>query len=145
MAKVISSIKGVASSAKRKTKEAAEATKLKVDIKVEESNLDHCFEKLGRAVYANSRTGKNGSRVSKLIKEADAICQLIEEYKNRLAVLQKKEVCPHCGAVIKAGAPCRNCKEKIVKTPKKANPVDENQNSVKENAEANSAKKEKNE
>ena len=84
MSKAISDIKKsvvtVTTAVKKKTKEIAEIAKLKIDIKMEESSLDHCFESLGRAVYAHSVTGKNEEKVQKLIAKAGTICKKIKEY-----------------------------------------------------------------
>ena len=125
MSKAISDIKKsvvtVTTAVKKKTKEIAEIAKLKIDIKMEESSLDHCFESLGRAVYAHSVTGKNEEKVQKLIAKAGAICKKIKEYKSRLAFIEDKEVCPHCEAVIERGFPCSYCQEKIVITKKEKN------------------------
>ena len=122
MSKAISDIKKgvvtVTTAVKKKTKELAEITKLKIDIKMEEASLDNCFEALGRAVYAHSVTGKNEERVQKLIARAGTICKKIKNYKSRLAFVQNKEICPHCGAVIDRGFPCSYCQEKIVITKK---------------------------
>lgn len=122
MAKVLSdikrSVKSVASATKKKTKEVAETTKLKLDIKMEESNLDHCFEQLGRAVYANSKTSNNGKRVEELLLKAEKISEIIKEYKSRLAFIQGKKVCNHCESVIDFDGPCEFCNEKIVANEK---------------------------
>ena len=131
MSKAISDIKKsvvtVTTAVKKKTKELAEVTKLKIDIKLEEANLDHCFEALGRAVYAHSVTGKNEEKVEKLLAKAGEIRKKIKDYKSRLAFVQSKEVCPHCDAVIERGTPCTHCHEKIVITKKEKveDPVDE--------------------
>lgn len=138
MSKAISDIKKsvatVTTVVKNKTKELAEIAKLKIDIKLEEANLDSCFENLGRAVYAHSVTGKNEERVEKLLAKAGAIRKKIKDYKARLALVQSKEICPHCDAVIERGMPCTHCHEKIVITKKEKtqDPVDELSSSGKE-------------
>lgn len=118
MAKIVSDIKksvvAVTQTAKKKTKKIAESTKLKLDIKMEESNLEHCFEMLGRAVYANSKNPNNEARIEALMAQADRISTIIKEYKTRLAYLQDKEICVHCESVIERGSPCAYCSEKIV-------------------------------
>ena len=129
MAKIFSDIKGGVKSAitttKKKTKSMAEVAKLKLDIKMEESSLDHCFEQLGRAVYANSKTGNNSERVDELLKKAEKISADLKEYRQRLAFIQGKRVCPHCEIVITADGPCEFCSEKIVKNEKNTDPVDD--------------------
>lgn len=125
MAKIVSDIKSgvqsVTATAKRKTKRFAEATKLALDIKMEESNLEHCFEMLGRAVYANTKNSNNEERIKSLIEQADKISATIKDYKERLAFLQDKEICAHCESVIERGFPCRYCNEKIVANKKENN------------------------
>lgn len=122
MSKAISDIQKsvvtVTTAIKKKTKELAEITKLKLNIKMEEASLEHCFEALGRAVYVNSITGKNDEKVEKLIAKAGAIRNKIKEYKSKLAFVENKEICPHCEAVIDRGFPCTHCYEKIVATKK---------------------------
>ena len=119
MAKVIiklkKGVKTVAQTAKRKTKRLTEAAKLRLDIKMEESNLEHCFEMLGRAVYM-----KNEAKVDTLLLQAEKISNVIKEYKTRLADIQEKEICPHCESVITRGFPCEYCSEKIVANKKSA-------------------------
>ena len=118
MAKVLSdikkSVKSVASTTKRKTKALAEVTKLKLDIKMEEANLDHCFEQLGRAVYAGSKSSNNDKKIKELLEKADNISKTIKDYKSRLAFVQGKRVCPHCESVVDTEGPCKACREKIV-------------------------------
>lgn len=124
MAKIVSDIKkgvvAVTQTAKKKTKKIAEATKLKLDIKMEESNLEHCYEMLGRAVYASSKDSGNEARVQELIAQADRINTTIRDYKSRLAFLQDKEICAHCESVIDRGSPCEYCSEKIVVSKKES-------------------------
>lgn len=122
MAKVFSSIKGKAKSAaktvKRSTKKAYDVTKLKIDIKKEECNLDQCFEQLGRAVYANSKDESNSEKVQMLIEKADKIKEKIDQYKDRLALIQNKSVCCQCESIIDKNEGCQYCGEKIVANEK---------------------------
>ena len=71
MPKILSDIKNgvkaAASSTKRRTSNIANAAKLKLEIKLEESNLDQCFEQLGRAVFANAQAGENQKRIDELL------------------------------------------------------------------------------
>ena len=131
MAKVLSNIKrgatAVARNAKRKSKRLAEITKLKLDIKMEESNLEHCFEMLGRASYARACGADNQKKIDDLVAQANRINSLIKEYKSRLAFLQDKEICEHCESVIDRDTPCQYCKEKIVASKKTPDTVDENE------------------
>ena len=131
MAKIFSDIKrgatAVALNAKKKSKRLAEITKLKIDIKMEESNLEQCFEMLGRAAYANACGKDNQSKIDELVAQADRINSLIKEYKNKLAFLQDKEICEHCESVIDRDTPCQYCDEKIVASKKTTDTVDENE------------------
>ena len=131
MAKIISNIKNgattVARNVKKKSKRLAEITKLKLDIKMEESNLEQCFEMLGRASYANACGKDNQKKIDELVSQANRINSLIKEYKSRLAFLQDKEICEHCESVIDRDTPCQYCKEKIVASKKTTDTVDENE------------------
>lgn len=131
MAKILSNVKEgattVARNVKRKSKRLAEIAKLKLDIKMEESNLAQCFEMLGRASYAKACGSDNQNKIDELIAQANRINGLIKEYKSRLAFLQDKEICEHCESVIDRDTPCQYCKEKIVAGKKTADAVDENE------------------
>ncbi|MBQ8145758.1 MAG: hypothetical protein IJ039_03165 [Clostridia bacterium] len=131
MAKIISNVKKgattVARNVKRKSKRFAEIAKLKLDIKMEESNLEQCFEMLGRASYAKACGSDNQNKIDELVAQANRINGLIKEYKSRLAFLQDKEICEHCESVIDRDTPCQYCKEKIVAGKKTADTVDENE------------------
>lgn len=130
MAKIFNDIKrgasAVARNAKKKSKRLAEITKLKLDIKMEESNLEQCFEMLGRAAYANACGKDNQKKIDELVAQANRINTLIKDYKSRLAFLQDKEICEHCESVIDRDTPCQYCNEKIVATKKTPDTVDEN-------------------
>ena len=115
-------VKSAAKTAKRKTKQITETAELKIDIKLEESNREECFEKIGRLVYLKSKLEKNESKyddkIAELIVRADKISEKITANKNRLAEIKGKEVCPRCEAVIDADYPCEYCNEKIVANEK---------------------------
>lgn len=116
--KVKSGVKSVARATKRKAQHLSETAQLGIDIKLEESALEECFEKLGRAVFLKSLSQDGGERYDKRIDEltsrAQTLTENIKAYKKRLAEIKGKEVCAHCESVIDAGMPCEYCNEKIV-------------------------------
>ena len=124
--KIKTSVKSVARSAKKKTKQLTQTTELKIDIKLEESTLEEYFEKLGRVVFLkykaeqneNASVEKYDEKIATLVNRANEISEKIMEYKNQLAEIKGKEVCPRCQAVIDADAPCEYCNEKIVANEK---------------------------
>lgn len=120
----------IAKDVKVKTKTFAKSTKLSIELKMEEANLDACFEKLGRAYYLNVSCGyENDEKIEKLVKEADEISAKIADYKKKIAEIGDKWICKHCSSVVNGTKPyCSNCGQKIVANEKKtedASPVTE--------------------
>lgn len=100
----------------QKTKKLASDTKLSFDIKKEEADLDYCFERLGRAFYAQAKNGVlRDEKIAKLMAEADERSEKIKNLKAELAKSKNKKICSHCSSVISGNAPyCSNCGSKIV-------------------------------
>lgn len=100
----------------QKTKKLASDTKLSFDIKKEEADLDYCFERLGRAFYAQAKNGvSRDEKIAKLMAEADERSERIKNLKAELAKSKNKKICSHCSSVISGSAPyCSNCGSKIV-------------------------------
>ena len=121
--KISKKVVDVADSAKTKAKELYDLTKLKIDLRKKEADLDECFEKLGRAYYVQiKRQMENSDKVTALLEKADAISQEIVEIKTNIANAQNKVICTHCASVISTDAPyCSNCGQKVVAEKKKEN------------------------
>ena len=130
MAEIISKIKKYAKSASDSAKKYAEIAKIKLNIKMEESNLEECLCELGKAYYLFERHSlENQDEIESLLVKADLIGEKIKGYNRSLADLEEKEVCEHCSTVKDCDSPCEACGEKIVAEK----PTDEEEPTDKEN------------
>ena len=123
-------VTNLAKEAKVKVKELTDITKLKIELKTKESDLDECFEKLGRAYFFDAKKlSDNSEKMSNLVLVASALSQEIIELKEAIALAQNKKICPHCGSLKDNDAPyCKSCGQKVVavkKQPVNAEPSEE--------------------
>ncbi|MGM9646077.1 MAG: hypothetical protein ACI3XS_05265 [Eubacteriales bacterium] len=119
--KVSRKIGDAANYAAEKTEKFVSGAKLTFELKKEEADLDYCFEKLGRAFFAQARNGvaKDG-KIAELIAEADERSEKIKNLKIEIAKAKNKKICPHCSSIIENDAPyCSKCGSKIVADEKK--------------------------
>ena len=105
----------VASNVKSKAKDTYDVTRLKIDLRKKEADLDLCFERLGRAYYVNMQKGGNDEKLIALLEKAKNISDEILNLKNKIADAQNKRICDHCASLIDKDATyCENCGQKIV-------------------------------
>lgn len=106
----------VADSAKAKAKELYDITKLKIELRKKEVDLDECLEKLGRAYFVQvKREIDNTEKIEALVSRAENISNEIYELKKSIADAQDKKICEHCTSLVDADAPyCTNCGQKVV-------------------------------
>ena len=116
----------IASNVKDKAVDVYDVTKLKLDLRMKEADLDECFEKLGRAYYFSLKNNGNNEKVESLIKTAEAISNEINDLKKKISLAQNKKICEHCRSIIDANKPyCQNCGQKVVINEKNANETEE--------------------
>lgn len=114
--KISKKIGDAANYAAEKTEKFVSGTKLTFNLKKEEADLDYCFEKLGRAFFAQAKNGvaKDG-KIAELIAEADERSEKIKNLKIEIARNKNKKICPYCSSIIESDAPyCSKCGSKIV-------------------------------
>ena len=105
----------VASNVKTKAKDTYDVTVLKLSLRSKEADLDHCFEKLGRAYYVNVNKGTNNDKIEILLTEAKSLSKEIVDLKTKIAEAQNKRVCEHCLSLLDIDAAyCQACGQKIV-------------------------------
>lgn len=121
MGKIFSQIKKGAGVVADKTKKIALIAQLKLDIRLNQADLNEEFERLGRLYfYQQTAQADNAKKIEAILIKCEEIKKKINELKTTLAELEGKELCKHCGSVIKADAPyCSRCGQKLVVTPKK--------------------------
>lgn len=104
----------VASNIKTKAKDTYDVTVLKLSLRSKEADLDHCFEKLGRAYYVNVNKGTNNDKVEELLTEAKSLSKEIVDLKTKIATAQNKRICEHCFSLLESDATyCQACGQKI--------------------------------
>jgi len=111
----------VADGAKAKAKELYDVTKLKIELRKKEADLDEYLEKLGRAYFIQvKREIDNSEKIDALVLKADTVANEIYELKKNIAEAQNKKICAHCISIIDADAPyCPNCAQMVVAEAKK--------------------------
>lgn len=123
-------VASIADTAKNKTKELYDVTKLKVELGKKEVDLDECFEKLGRAYFVQKKREKdNNDKIDALLEKANTLSNEIYEIKKSIADAQNKKICDHCISIIDTDAPyCSNCGQKVVAEKKDDSTVDTEEN-----------------
>ena len=106
----------VASNVKSKAKDVYDVTRLKIDLRKKEADLDECFEKLGRAYYINVKSDvNNDEKVALYMEKAEKLSSEILDLKNKIASAQNQKICNHCASLIDKKSPyCPNCGQKVV-------------------------------
>lgn len=106
----------ITNKAKTKAKGFYDVTKLKVDLKTKEVDLDECLEKLGRAYFVQVKKEiDNSEKINALLLEAEQLYADVASLKNSIAEAQNKKVCEHCSSLFDANQPyCQNCGQKVV-------------------------------
>ena len=128
VAEIIDKISKTVKSAAEYTKKKASISLLKATLKSREFDLDECFEKLGRAFFAQAKgKAKNDEKIANLILKADELSLEIKALKKEIAERNDSVVCPHCGTVYSSKKKsCPNCENKMIATKKEAEtPEDE--------------------
>ena len=116
----------IAANVKNKAVDVYDITKLKLDLRKKEADLDECFEKLGRAYYLNLKFNGNNEKVEVLLETAESISNEINDLKKKIAFVQNKKICVHCGSIIDKNKPyCQNCGQKVVVNEKNTNDTEE--------------------
>lgn len=120
VAEIIKKISRTVKSAAGYTKKKASLAVLKATLKAREFDLDECFEKLGRAFFAQAKgKAKNDEKIANLILKADELSFEIKTLKKEIAKNNEKVVCEHCGAVYDAKKECcPYCEHKMIATKK---------------------------
>ncbi len=120
MAEIIKKISKTVKSAAGYTKKKASVAVLKATLKSREFDLDECFEKLGRAFFAQAKgKAKNDEKIANLILKAEELTLEIKELKKEIAKSNEKKVCNHCGTVYSSKKECcPHCEHKMVATKK---------------------------
>lgn len=109
----------IASNVKDKAVDVYDVTKLKLDLRKKEADLDECFEKLGRAYYLNLKNNANNEKIQILVEKAESISNEIYNLKDKIAIAQNQKICEHCGSLIDKEKPyCHNCGQKVVANEK---------------------------
>ncbi len=100
----------------KKTGELTNAAKLKVNLHLETTKLEKCFEEIGRLYYEGKRAGKdNFSEISALFVTADEIKINISIINEEIAKLKNVITCPGCGSEVnRSFAYCNLCGTKLV-------------------------------
>ncbi len=119
--KISDKVVGVAKLTKNKVKEFSTNAKLNIELKGKEADLDACFEKLGRAYFAQASASMNNSeKIEALMTEAKLLSGEILELKQSIAEAQGKKICEHCASIVDADAPyCEACGQKVVAEKRK--------------------------
>lgn len=114
--KISKRVVDVADNAKAKAKELYDITKLKIQLRKKEVDLDECFEKLGRAYFIQVKKEiDNNKKIEALVLKAENISNEMYELKKSIAEAQGKAICDHCTSIKDADVPfCSNCGQKVV-------------------------------
>lgn len=119
--KISDKVVDFAKATKQKAKEISESTKLNIELKSKESDLDTCFEKLGRAYFVQVNASvENSQKINALLERARTISGEILELKQKIATTHNKKICEHCATIVDKDVPyCEACGQKLVAERKK--------------------------
>lgn len=114
--KISKKVVAVADNAKARAKELYDITKLKIELRKKEVELDEYLEKLGRAYFVQIKKGiDNSEKIEALVLQAENTSSEILDLKKSIADAQNKKICEHCTSIIDVDAPyCSNCGQKVV-------------------------------
>ncbi len=110
-------VTNAASAASKKTNELTGLAKLNMNIKLEQSKLNECYEEIGRLFYTAERSGEDyTSDIAAHIMQADKIKANISKYQAEIARLKKVIYCDNCGAELaETCIYCSTCGAKLEK------------------------------
>lgn len=112
---------GIADCTKERVKVLYDLTKIKIEIRNKEAELDDCFERLGRVYFVHIKNkADNEKKIDALAAKAEKLSSEIIQLKEQLAKAQNKKICTHCASLLDIDAPyCEYCGQKIVAEAKK--------------------------
>ncbi len=108
---IVDDLRIVAEEMGKKTKEAIELSRLRMEKIQVKSDMRKNYENIGELVYAEHRLQENNADVIEIFKkEIDREYEHISEISARIRKLRKRAQCPACGAQNEADAAyCSHC------------------------------------
>ena len=103
--------KELAGIASKKTSEAVEISKLKMQASQVNSMIHSTYERIGTLVYDQEKTGvDNYDIIAVCISEVDSLLVDLNEINDKITYIKNGQVCPNCGAPNPSGAGyCASC------------------------------------